>query len=186
MTTMICKMKQHAEERNQLCICLARIAKERDIKNKEKWELGEKPQVKLDIFTMPNHIKIMFGEFLKTPKYTELATLRGHTEWVNCLTLHENKLYSSSEDNTIRIWDTDTREEIASLKGHTNSVTCLTIHENKLYSGSWDKTIRIWNIETYELVATLIGHTGNVVCLTIHENKLYSESDDNTIRLWKV
>ena len=136
MTTMICKMNNHAEERNQLCICLARVSKERDIKNKEKRERGEKTQVKLDIFTMPNHIKKMFGEFLKTPLYTELATLRGgHTEWVNCLTLHENKLYSSSEDNTIKIWDTETHELIATLRGHTEGVLCLTIHENKLYSG---------------------------------------------------
>ena len=58
------KMNNHAEERNQMCICLARIAKERYIKNKEKWKLGEKTQVKLDIFTMPNHIKRMFGDFL--------------------------------------------------------------------------------------------------------------------------
>ena len=97
-------MNNHAEERNQLCICLARIAKERDIKNKEKRERGEKTQVKLDIFTMPNHIKRMFGEFLKTPKYTEIATLRGHTDCVYCLTLHENKLYSGGWDETIRVW----------------------------------------------------------------------------------
>ena len=59
MTTMISKMNNHAEERNQLCICLARIANERDIKNKEKWELGEETQEKLDLFTIPNHIKKM-------------------------------------------------------------------------------------------------------------------------------
>jgi WD40 repeat protein len=37
-------------------------------------------------------------------RYTEIATLRGHTYGVNCLTLHENKLYSGSDDKTIRIW----------------------------------------------------------------------------------
>ena len=141
MTTTICKMNNHAEERNQLCICLARIAKERDIKNKEKREQGEKTQVKLDIFTMPNHIKKMFGDFLKTPKYTELATLRGHTSRVTCLIHHENKLVSGSLDNTIHIWNTDTEAEIATLEGHTEPVRSLAIHENKLYSGSDDKTI---------------------------------------------
>jgi WD40 repeat protein len=36
--------------------------------------------------------------------YTEISTLEGHTDGVNCLTLHENKLYSGSYDNTIRVW----------------------------------------------------------------------------------
>ena len=81
-------------------------------------------------------------------RYTEIAILRGHTYGVNCLTLHENKLYSGSAypDSTIRIWNTETHEEIATLRGHTASVSCLTHHENKLYSGSFDKTIRVWNI----------------------------------------
>ena len=130
-------MNNIIEERNQLCICLARIAKERDIKNKEKREQGEKTQVKLDIFTMPNHIKKMFGEFLKTPKYTELVTLRGHTLHVTYLTLHENKLYSGGYNKTIRIWNTETYEEIATLRGHTNWVRCIAAFGNKLYSGWW-------------------------------------------------
>ena len=185
---MICTtvMNNIIEERYELCICLARIAKERDIKNKEKWELGEKTQVKLDIFTMPNHIKKMFGEFLKTPKYTHIHTLVGHTEIVTCLTHDENKLYSGSYDNTIRVWNTDTHETIATLRGHTDAVWCLTLHENKLYSGSWDKTIRIWNTETHAEIATLTGHTASVSCLTHHENKLYSGSFDRTIRVWKI
>jgi len=175
---MICTtaMNNIIEERNQLCICLARIAKERDIKNKEKWELGEKTQEKLDIFTIPNQIKKMFGEFLKTPLYTEIKTLDGHTDGVSCMTSHENKLYSASYDNTIRIWNTETYEEIATLRGHTNPVTCLTIHDNKLYSGSrfMDNTIRIWNTKTYEEISTFIGHIAYVNCPTLHENKLYS------------
>ena len=34
----------------------------------------------------------------------EIATLEGHTRAVWCLTLHENKLYSGSVDETIRVW----------------------------------------------------------------------------------
>ena len=82
----------------------------------------------------------------KTETHEEIAILRGHSDRVFCLTLHENKLYSGSGDNTIRIWNTETYEEIATLRGHTGSVFCLTLHENKLYSGSSDNTIRIWNI----------------------------------------
>ena len=78
--------------------------------------------------------------------YETIAILRGHTDSVNCLTLHENKLFSGGDDMTIRVWNTETYEEIATLEGHTYIVWCLTLHENKLYSGSWDKTIRVWKI----------------------------------------
>ena len=79
-------------------------------------------------------------------RYTEIATLRGHTDYVWCLTIHENKLYSGGYDKTIRVWNTETHEEIATLRGHTSSVRCLTLHENKLYFGSDDETISIWKI----------------------------------------
>jgi WD40 repeat protein len=53
-------------------------------------------------------------------RYTETATLEGHTGEVWCLTLHENELYTGSWDNTIRIWNTETHAEIATLRGHTD------------------------------------------------------------------
>lgn len=61
---MVCTtvMNNIIEERYELCICLARIAKEIYIKNKEKWEFGEETQEKLDIFTIPSQIKKMFGQ----------------------------------------------------------------------------------------------------------------------------
>ena len=186
--TLTTKMNNIIEERNQLCICLYLIKKETDKRNKEKRKQGEdwKNLTYMTIFAKPCHIKILFGPVMKTPLYTEIATLRGHTDSVRCLTLHENKLFSGSRDKTIRIWNTETYEEIATLRGHTGGVCCLTLHENKLFSGSNDKTIRIWNTETYEEIAVLRGRTSYVNCITHHENKLYSGSVDKTIRIWKV
>ena len=92
------------EERHKLCKTLYLIKKETDKINKEKKKQGDEPQQNLDIFTIPDHIKCMFGSFLKTPLYTELATLRGHTNIVSCITLHENKLYSAGVDSMIRMW----------------------------------------------------------------------------------
>ena len=93
------------------------------------------------------------AEFLKeqfkdliTPSGLHIATLRGHTSWVECLAIAGRKLYSGSEDRTIRIWDTDTYEHIATLRGHTNWVRCLAVVGSKLYSGSYDRTIRVWSL----------------------------------------
>jgi len=79
-------------------------------------------------------------------KNETIATLEGSTNRVNCLTLHENKLFSVSDDKTIRVWNTETYEEIATLRGHNDDVICLTLNENKLFSGSEDNTIRVWKI----------------------------------------
>ena len=148
--TRTTEMNEIVEERYQFCIWLYRIKKETDKRNKLKREQGEENLVYVDIFAKPCHIKKLFGEFLKTPQYTHLHTLKGHTDRMTCLAFHKNKLYSGSLDETIRIWNTETNEEIATLRGHTGNVNCLTNDGNKLYSGSRDKsrdnTIRVWKI----------------------------------------
>ena len=92
------------EERYDLCKSLYLIKKETDRINKEKRKQGEKLHKRVDIFALPSHIKILFGPFMKTPLYTHIHTLVGHTSSVNCLTHHENKLYSGSFDKTICVW----------------------------------------------------------------------------------
>ena len=87
-----------------------------------------------------------FKDLLTLPSGTPLATLQGHTRDVECLIVHNNILYSGSEDRTIRAWNLDTNECITALQGHTDYVYCLIVHNNILYSGSWDKTIRAWQL----------------------------------------
>ena len=65
---------------------------------------------------------------------------------VNCLVVHNNILYSGSDDATIRAWNLDTNECITTLQGHTRGVRCLIVHNNILYSGSTDTTIRAWQL----------------------------------------
>ena len=112
------KMNEIVEERYQFCIWLNLIARERGVGN----------VINVDLFR----------DFLKTPQYTEVASLRGYTDYMRCLTHHENKLFSGNY-NTIRIWNTETYEEITTLEGHTDWVSCLTHYDNKLYSVSDDK-----------------------------------------------
>ena len=84
------QIKDIVEERYQLCIWLKHLSN----KSPHKWGL----------FAQPCHIKGLFGDFLKTPLYSEIATLEGHTNSVDALALHENILYSGSRDKTIRVW----------------------------------------------------------------------------------
>ena len=45
-----------------------------------------------------------FKDLLTLPSGTPIATLQGHTNWVMCLIVHNNILYSASGDKTIRAW----------------------------------------------------------------------------------
>ncbi|KAG0685918.1 ubiquitin-binding SDF ubiquitin ligase complex subunit met30 [Kluyveromyces marxianus] len=51
-------------------------------------------------------------------------TLRGHTEWVNCVKLHPKSFtcYSCSDDKTLRMWDIRTNSCIKVFRGHVGQV----------------------------------------------------------------
>ena len=87
-----------------------------------------------------------FKDLLTLPSGTPIATLRGHTDYVECLTVHNDILYSGSGDRTIRAWNLDTNECITALQGHTGWVNCLIVDNKILYSGSSDNTIRAWKL----------------------------------------
>ena len=45
-----------------------------------------------------------FKDLLSLPSGTQIATLQGHTSDVYCLVVHNNILYSGSDDRTIFAW----------------------------------------------------------------------------------
>ena len=51
--------------------------------------------------------------------HAHVATLDGHTNWVNCLTIYKNKLFSGSGDGTIRVWDEETNGHVKQLPGES-------------------------------------------------------------------
>jgi len=124
----------------------------------------------------------------KAIKLSEMEPFRlsGHTDWVNCMIVSGGRLYSGSEDNTIRVWDMSTLECVRTLSGHTHYVECMIVSGDRLYSGSWDSTIRVWDMNTLECVRTLSGHTYSVNCMIISGGRLYSGSADRTIRVWDM
>ncbi len=71
-------------------------------------------------------------------------TLQGHTDSVNCLIrLNERQIASSSDDESIRIWDSFDGNCLKTLKGHTSIIYCLIrLNERQIASGSDDNSIR--------------------------------------------
>ena len=66
-------------------------------------------------------------------------------------------LASEGEDNTVRVWDTETGEQKHTLAGHTSGVAGIAFSPDgaTLASGSGDGRVRLWDTETGEHKGTL-------------------------------
>jgi WD40 repeat protein len=55
-------------------------------------------------------------------------------------------IVSSSEDASIKIWNSYTGDIIKTLTGHSTGIysSCFTSDSSKIISGSQDQTIKIW------------------------------------------
>ena len=72
-----------------------------------------------------------------------------------------SRLFSGSNDNTIKVWDVATGTCLQTLQGHTDWVNsvCVSADGSRLFSGSWDNTIKVWNIP---VVAQLSSSSSSV------------------------
>eukprot|EP00040_Diaphanoeca_grandis_P014999 m.76227 g.76227 ORF g.76227 m.76227 type:complete len:739 (-) comp24877_c0_seq1:162-2378(-) len=116
------------------------------------------------------------------------GTFVGHQGPVWALAAHENLLFSGSSDETVKVWDTQSKQSftnVKTLKGHRGIVHALTTYKNILYSGSHDCTINVWDIQTYELLDTLIGHDNPVCTLAIANDILFSGSL-KVVNIWDL
>ena len=88
------------------------------------------------------------------PLWTTSRTLEGHRSFVRSVVFSPDgtKLASTSNDDTLRLWDVETGAAIGSaLKGHTSDVNSVVFSPDgsKLASASYDNTVRLWDVETW-------------------------------------
>jgi len=95
---------------------------------------------------------------------------------------------STSDDKTVRLWDTSTGKQCGVLEGHTNDVTSAVFSpDGKLVaSASLDETVRLWDPSTGKQCGVLEGHTNcvNSVVFSPDGKLVASASWDKTVRLW--
>jgi WD40 repeat protein len=115
-------------------------------------------------------------------------SLEDHTSPVMSIAVGmDGKIYSASEDMTIKVWSGEDGTLLRTLVGHTVGVYAVAVgQDSKVYSGSYDRSIRVWSGEDGTLLRTLVGHTVGVYAVAVgQDSKIYSGSRDRTIRVWR-
>jgi WD40 repeat protein/LysM repeat protein len=142
---------------------------------------------------------------------TFLGRLEGHTRNVNALAFvlfEDTALFEDSApseeagrillasgagsqdagDDTVRLWDVETRTLLHTLEGHTGWVMDVTFSPDgaRLASASHDGTLRLWQTGDGALLRRLDGHMDPVrgVAFLPDSQTLASASWDGTLRLW--
>jgi WD40 repeat protein len=94
--------------------------------------------------------------FLRKLWRQRVQQLKSHTNQGSSLALSIDgtRLYSGSDDNSIKVWDLEAGKEILTLSGHTGNVRCLSLAADgkRLYSGSRDTTVKVWDLTQLERV----------------------------------
>ncbi|MHC5830424.1 MAG: WD40 repeat domain-containing protein, partial [Nostoc sp.] len=95
-------------------------------------------------------------------------------------------IVSSSEDHTVKLWDTVTGQCIRTLKGYTNAFRLIAFSpDGKTWvSGSGDRHGRLWNVEAGVCLKTLPGHTSLVVSVAFSPNGKTLASGSTSVKLW--
>lgn len=71
---------------------------------------------------------------------------------VRALVATPTRVFSGSDDTTVRVWDSESLRCLKTLEGHEDNVRVLAVSDRHLFSGSWDKTIRVWDLQTLSCV----------------------------------
>lgn len=139
--------------------------------------------------------KIILWPFM--PNMRRVKTLSGHKRQIESVYILQNTLIAStSDDNTTKIWDSDTGTTVSTLIGHTNNVYVAvgftyTTSSNQsqllIATGSKDRSIIIWDQMKFNLIYTLYGHLKSVLAIApLGGSKIASGSCDKSIIIWSL
>lgn len=100
------------------------------------------------------------------------------------------RILTTSNDGTAKIWNTYTTELLQSFEGHDGFVKSASFSNDggRIITASTDKTAKIWNAQTGELLHTLKGHDGWFESALFDNDgkKAITTSVDNTVKIWEV
>ncbi|HUF39251.1 MAG TPA: WD40 repeat domain-containing protein [Anaerolineales bacterium] len=127
---------------------------------------------------------------------TAERSLQGHTAPIEGLAAAPGGvLITTSQDNTLRVWDLDTGAELRRLSaeagpsitgGHTGVAWSPT--GDRLATAGSDGALRVWDAETGQLLWSAAAHVGSATGVTWSANGewIASGGSDNFTRVWEA
>jgi WD40 repeat protein len=100
-----------------------------------------------------------------------------------------SRIFSCSQDRTVKIWDAASGQLLSTLNGHRDVVTTCASSLDETFrfvSGSGDGVLKIWDARTGQELFTLTGHTGAIrsCAFSLDGSQIISASMDRTLKLW--
>ncbi len=133
-------------------------------------------------------------------------TFQGHSEWVRCLSLNAqgNLLASSSDDESVIVWNVESGSQLYSFSGHENKIESIGFVKNQtsviniftsdfvenfnkgLTDGGADSTQDKTNSALADLNKKLLDQSKLGKDQKINKEYLISASRDKSIKIWDV
>jgi serine/threonine protein kinase/WD40 repeat protein len=128
----------------------------------------------------------------------EVAHLRGHTGPIRCLAFsNDGKLLATgSDDQTVRVWDTETWQLGATLRGYSSAVNCLAFSADGsllAWAGGlgYDPCVVVWERSSGRLRAALRWRETvtpmTVQCVVFSaDGQWFATGGNGPVRIWNV
>ena len=124
-------------------------------------------------------------------------SFEGHTDAVRSVGFSPDGslLLSSSQDNSVRVWDYATGQGMKTFRGHGGRVQAAVFLSDgkRILSASQDHTVREWSIDGHEEIRTLQGrvldgHADAVLSAAYSQDQqqIVTASRDRTARTWNT
>lgn len=122
----------------------------------------------------------------------EIRVMRGHTDDVGEVAFSEDgsRFASTSDDRTLRIWETATGRQLSSFPVNSTWATCIAFSPDGtcLAVASDGNAVTILDATSGQALHRYQGHTKMVrgVAFSRDGSRLYTASEDRTVKVWGV
>ncbi|MFB2934596.1 NB-ARC domain-containing protein [Aerosakkonemataceae cyanobacterium BLCC-F154] len=125
----------------------------------------------------------------RVPEIQPIQTIHAHDSYIWSIALSPDRQYiaTSSEDQTIKIWEFTTGNLVNTIMPESGAIRAIAWSKTGiLASGSNDFIIRLWHPQNGECLKVLQGHqdTINTVSWNCDSTLLASAGNDRIIKIW--